>query len=188
MRAGGSKQKGSAFERQMCKSLSLWASSGLREDLYWRSSMSGGRSTIQVKKGKQNTTQAGDISSIDRTGSEFIERFCVECKHYKTLDLIPGIIQNRGALHGFWKRLLKDAAGVKKLPILIAKQNRLPTLVLLTEGGASQLNLRRGDCLSILLQWNCELYNIDVLLGCRYPFQQRISTPSISKEKLHVSL
>src|SRR4029077_14687206 len=150
VRAGGSKAKGSSFERDICKKLSIWASSGLREDLYWRSSMSGGRSTIQAKKGKLNLTQAGDVSSIDRIGSEFIEKFCVECKHYKTLDLIPGIIHSRGALYSFWKRLLKDAAGAKKLPILIAKQNRLPSLVLVTEMGASQLALRRSKCLFIL--------------------------------------
>jgi hypothetical protein len=187
MRAGGSKAKGSSFERDVCKKLSLWASSGLREDLYWRSSMSGGRSTIQAKKGKQNLTQAGDISSIDRTGSEFIEKFCVECKHYKTLDLIPGIIHSRGALYGFWKRLIKDAAGCKKLPILIARQNRLPSLVLVTELGASELRLRRAKCLCVLVQWDCEVYTIDALLDCRYPFQKIISPPLV-KEKLHVSL
>lgn len=185
MKAGGSKAKGSSFERDVCKKLSLWASSGLREDLYWRSSMSGGRSTIQAKKGKQNLTQAGDISSIDRVGAEFIEQFCVECKHYKVLDLIPGIIHNRGALYGFWKRLIKDAAGAKKLPILIAKQNRLPALVLLTELGASELNLRRSKCLCILNQWDCEVYNMDDLLRCRYPFRRRVE---VMKEKLHVSL
>ncbi len=170
MRAGGSKAKGSLFERDVCKKLSIWVSKGLREDLYWRSSMSGGRSTIQIKKGKQNRAQSGDISSIDRLGSEFIDKFCVECKHYQTLDLIPGIIHNRGTLYGFWKKLCKDSIAVQKLPILIVKQNRLPSLVLLSPAGAMQLNLKKNLAICTLYQWNSLIYNLDNFLTCEYPF------------------
>ena len=188
MRAGGSKQKGSAYERDICKKLSLWASSGKREDCFWRSAMSGGRSTIQIRKGKQNTSQAGDISSIDRIGAELIEQFCIECKHYKTLDLIPGIIHNRGALYSFWNKVVEDAFAIRKMPLLIAKQNRLPSLILMTEIGACTLNLRRGKCVCHLPQWGCDIYLLDdVLAENFFGSPPRLRGAGV-KEKLHVSL
>lgn len=165
-----SKQKGATYERDICKKLSVWASGGFREDLFWRSAMSGGRSTIQFKKGKLNRSQSGDISSIDRLGSEFIEKFCIECKHYQNLDLIPGIVHNRGALHGFWRKLCKDAIAIDKLPILLAKQNRLPSLLLISPAGALILNLRKGSAIATLYQWNAVVYVLEDLLGCEYPF------------------
>jgi len=170
MQAGGSKQKGATFERDVCKRLSLWASNGLREDLYWRSSMSGGRATIQIRQGIQNKSQAGDISSIDRQGSELVNRFCIECKHYGNLDLISGIIKNKGVLYSFWNKLTRDANAIGKLPFLLAKQNHLPSLVLVTPAGALTLNLKKNIAIATLYRWNAILYNGDDFLRSDYPF------------------
>jgi len=46
MRKGGGKAKGASFERDICRRLSLWVSAGKQEDVFWRSAMSGGRSTV----------------------------------------------------------------------------------------------------------------------------------------------
>jgi hypothetical protein len=54
MRKGGGKQKGSQFERDVCRELSLWVSHGKQEDVYWRSAMSGGRSTVAALKGARS--------------------------------------------------------------------------------------------------------------------------------------
>ena len=35
--------KGSEFEREMCKCLSLWWTDSKRDDVFWRSAQSGGR-------------------------------------------------------------------------------------------------------------------------------------------------
>ena len=48
---GYGKQKGGEYERTVCKKLSLWVSNGTRDDIFWRSAMSGGRATLQRKKG-----------------------------------------------------------------------------------------------------------------------------------------
>lgn len=53
--------KGADFERRFCKELSLWWSDRKQDDLFWRSSMSGGRSTVRHKTGKATAGHSGDI-------------------------------------------------------------------------------------------------------------------------------
>ncbi len=170
MRNGGSKAKGSSFERDVCKKLSLYITNGERADCLWRSSMSGGRATIQIKKGQENKAQVGDISSIDILSHKFISSFYVECKHYRTLDLVPGLVHSRGALHSFWVKLVKDAKEAKKCPALIAKQNHLPTLLLVSPLGASLLNIPKDAMLATLVKWPVEVYLFEGLLSSKYPF------------------
>lgn len=132
MRRGGAKQKGASFEREICKKLSLWISRGKAEDLLWRSAMSGGRSTVGRKKGKQHSSQAGDISAVDRRGAPFIEAYYVECKSYKDLNF-ENLIKGSGHLIDFWKTTKEEAGHYKKHPLLIAKQNNHPAIVCLTK-------------------------------------------------------
>lgn len=127
MRTGGGKQKGASFERAVCKHLSLWISKGKRDDIYWRSAMSGGRATLA--KGTRGT-QAGDISSIDSMGELLTNAFLIECKHYASLDLLPFVLNlRRGKLYKFWKHAFNDASAHGKYPMLIAKQNLMKPLV-----------------------------------------------------------
>ena len=123
--------KGAEFERQVCKSLSLWISGEERDDLFWRTAMSGGRATIGRKAGKMRSAQSGDISAIHPLGAPLVAQFIVECKFYASLDLESFVFRSCGKLWGFWERLKKDSASESKSPMLIAKQNRTDTLVLL---------------------------------------------------------
>jgi hypothetical protein len=134
MRKGGGKQKGSEFERDVCRDLSLWMSGGKREDLYWRSAMSGGRSTVAAKRGKLLHAQAGDVSSIDPAGEPLTSKFFIECKYYKSLDL-SSVFNERGKLIEFWKMAKDSARKYSKKPMLFAKQNRFPTYICLDSGG-----------------------------------------------------
>lgn len=134
MRSGGSKAKGSAFERRVCKDLSLWISKGKRSDCFWRSAMSGGRSTVAMKKGGKLGSQAGDVSSIDALGHAFIEQFYIECKAYKKLDL-DCLIKGTGHLLNFWELAVADAEQYDKSPLLIGKQNNHPIIVCLSKHG-----------------------------------------------------
>lgn len=131
MRKGGGKQKGSAFERLICKELSLWISRGEAQDVFWRSAMSGGRSTVAMKQGTKLAAQAGDVSSIDTLGHKFIQQFMVECKFYKSLDY-AALIKGKGNLLTFWNRAYEDAREYHKQPILIAKQNNYPIVACMT--------------------------------------------------------
>jgi hypothetical protein len=135
-----SKQKGSSFEREICRALSLWMSHGKQEDVFWRSAMSGGRSTVAFGKGKRLATQAGDLSCIHPVGNAFASRFLVECKFYADLNFL-GLLTGKGRLMEFWGEVLVQAAAYSKLPMLIAKQNRVLPIVCLCNIGSRLLEL-----------------------------------------------
>lgn len=129
MRKGGGKQKGSAFERQVCVALSRWVSAGSRDDCFWRSAMSGGRATVRNKQGRQQQSMVGDISAVAQPGHAFLSVFVVECKHIKNLDVLSAFTTASGQLFKFWKKLKEQSEECGRKPLLIAKQNRYPALV-----------------------------------------------------------
>ena len=129
MRAGGSKQKGGAFERKICVALSLWVSNGKKKDLYWRAAMSGGRATIGKKRGEHLSRQAGDICAVSPEGHSLTDKYYLECKHHKNLRL-DSFIFGTGLLTKFWKETCIQATRYGKEPMLIAKSNNMPIVVL----------------------------------------------------------
>lgn len=139
MRAGGGKSKGAAFERDVCKQLSLWLSEGKRDDLLWRSAMSGGRATIGRRTGKERLAQAGDISAIDPLGDKLTSLFAVECKCVASLGIESFCLRRVGSLGAYWTQTCL-AAPLGREPMLIAKQNRSETLIFL--GGQSHKMLK----------------------------------------------
>lgn len=129
MRRGGGKQKGAAFEREVCVMLSKWLSNGVQEDLFWRSAMSGGRATVAHKNtGKRHVNQVGDISAIGNLGFSLTNRFFIEVKTYKNLDFTSAL-NGKGKLIEFWKIAKHEARKFKLIPLLIVKQNRLPIIL-----------------------------------------------------------
>lgn len=124
------KQKGSAFERKVCKQLSLWVSNGESEDLFWRSAMSGGRATVGRKAGKSHSRHAGDISATSREGHVLTDEWYVECKAYRNLQISSAMIKGVGRLMQFWEEAVSQAEHYGKQPMLIAKQNQVPVIVL----------------------------------------------------------
>jgi hypothetical protein len=146
MKPGGGKAKGASFERYVCRELSLWVSRGQRKDVFWRSAMSGGRSTVGFKGGDKLSAQAGDVSAIDDLGMNFIKKFVIECKHVKDLN-IENVIKRNGALVQFWLVLCKEAARHGKLPFLVARQNNFPTLVATTRQGLVELGTFRVEAI-----------------------------------------
>jgi hypothetical protein len=129
-----SKAKGSSFEREVCRRLSLWVSDGKNEDCFWRSATSGGRSTVAHAKGKRLAAQAGDITCISPAGQALTDAFLIECKHYADLNL-RGVFTGKGHLCEFWYEVCKQADRYDKAPMLIAKQNNLPAFVCFAHAG-----------------------------------------------------
>lgn len=90
--------KGGTFERDMSRLLSVWWSGDVeRDDIFWRSSQSGGRATSRAKRGKKTAGHAGDLAATDPSGHKFIDVVTVEMKRgYQKLniqdliDLKPG--------------------------------------------------------------------------------------------------
>lgn len=129
MKRGGGKSKGSQFERDICKQLSLWITAGKREDCLWRSAMSGGRATVSKRKGI-DVRQTGDICAVSPEGHALTDYFFIECKHYKNLAIDSFFITQGGILHKFWDECRKKARNHDLNPMLIAKQNNKPAIVL----------------------------------------------------------
>ena len=140
-----------AFEREVCVKLSLWISEGKQEDCFWRSSMSGGRSTVAAAKGKRLAAQAGDISCIHPIGQPFIDQFMVECKSYRDLQY-EGLVTGKGALATFWRTAQYEAIKYEKSPLLIARQNQQPSIACVDFHGMKVLELELLICLTAPLQ------------------------------------
>jgi len=92
--------KGSGFEREVAKALSMWWSSYERDDIFWRSSNSGGRATARRKRGKTTQGQAGDIAATDPVGAPLMRWLSIECKDgysIASLDRLVDSPLSRGA-------------------------------------------------------------------------------------------
>lgn len=133
MRHGGGKQKGASFERRICKMLSLWVSNRKKQDLFWRSAMSGGRATLGLAKGQYHSRQAGDICAVAPEGHYLTNHFYVELKHLKRLCLDQFFLLGKGPLARFWEIAQEQASDHGKNPMMIVKQNHLPELVITEE-------------------------------------------------------
>lgn len=140
--------KGAAFERDICQRLSMWVSNLTRQDVYWRSSMSGGRATIK-SKGKARaefSAHSGDVAATHSMGHLLLELFVVDCKHYKTLDIhLPAFGRGRGVMIPQWEKLVAEADRDKKCPLMVAKQNRQPPMVFTDSVGLRLLSDGRVD-------------------------------------------
>ena len=133
MKAGGGKLKGAQFERDICKKLSTWVSNGKRDDVFWRSAMSGGRATVGQKTGIKRDSQVGDISSIDPLGTDLLKTFYIECKFYQDFHWAAYMLKQSGTLHKIWVDLCKRAFDpiVDKIPMLVGKQNKYPAFIMI---------------------------------------------------------
>lgn len=138
----GSKQKGSLFERQVCKRLSLWVSGGRDPDMFWRSASSGGRATR--RGGSSLGHAAGDIASVKPGGFIFTTQFYVECKHYHNLQLGHFLTSGNGKLEVFWTVARRESSRYNRRPLLIAKQDLAPAIVVMEWRTLRDLELLSG--------------------------------------------
>lgn len=151
------KRKGGSFERSICVQLSQWVSQGKRTDLFWRSAMSGGRATVAHRKG-ESVRQAGDITAVAPEGHVLTGQYYVECKHYRDLDLVGFFLNDKGKLAGFWRTAKREAEKHGRMPMLIAKQNNVPTIMILMARDFS------GPSVDLIDQTRARVYKFDEVL------------------------
>jgi hypothetical protein len=154
-----SKQKGGSFERKICKQLSLWITDGKRDDVFWRSAMSGGRATVHGKKNRQ----AADICAVQVEGNQFADDFIVEVKHYAELEFF-GMLQGTGKLYRFWEIVKGLAVSREKFPMLICKQNYLPEFVLLSKAVLPRLGLIEKDCCGSFPRYGVYIIHLSTMM------------------------
>jgi hypothetical protein len=188
LRPGGGKAKGSAFEREVCKKLSLWLSAGRRDDLLWRSAMSGGRATVRFKQGSTARAQAGDISAIHPLGAILTSRYVIEVKSYRTLNIAASVyryeeqgIPKGRTLAAFWWRCLHDAKKYDCNPLLIAKENRHAPFVCMTEEDLHAFELEKHT-IANFYPANCHLVPFDAFLI--FAKQKVLPMPAVTRISL----
>jgi hypothetical protein len=127
-----SKAKGSSFERLVCSRLSLWISTGQRSNIFSRNVLSGGAFTVASGKGHE-VNLPGDIAASHPLAFEFLSLFCVEAKHRKGLFLDAYLWDPAGKnfMARVYEHAANQAASVGLQPMVIARQNYSPTIVLM---------------------------------------------------------
>lgn len=109
-------RKGSSFERHICKRLSEWWTDGERDDVFWRSSQSGGRATVRGRKGKQTAGSYGDITALDPIGAPLLNLFTLELKCGKSHGSPDDLLTCKGKLecHPFIRTLTQASESSKE--------------------------------------------------------------------------
>ncbi len=121
--------KGQSFERKICKALSRWVTGGRHEDVFWRTAISGGRATVQARRGVR-VRQSGDICAVAPEGLALTNKYYFELKHYKRLDFGRFLLKQTGPLEKFWKKTVWLATAEGKQPLMIVRENGMPIVVL----------------------------------------------------------
>lgn len=167
MRAGGSKQKGGIFEREICVKLSLWVSGGKSRDLFWRSAMSGGRATMGQRRGEKLSRQAGDICSVSPEGHALTDKYFIELKHVRNLGFGQFFTENKGPLAKYWDIACEEAGKYGKRAMLIAKQNRAP-IILITEAITKARYVGPITPMSVCWGIGAEVYLLEDVLARKF--------------------
>jgi hypothetical protein len=161
MKPGGGKQKGASFEREICVKLSLWVTAGGRKDVFWRSAMSGGRATVRG----MDVRQSGDICAVAPEGHVLTDRWYIETKHVRDLNLW-GLFTDLGKLRQYWLLTCDLAHSRGKEPMLIAKQNNAPVLVCLPTK-TTKTSWKIEPRISVW-QWGADVLVFDELLKTKF--------------------
>lgn len=159
--------KGSPFEREICKQLSLWWTNGRTDDVFWRTQGSGGRATNRSKRGRSTFGQYGDICAVNPIGLPLTNLFLLELKrgyhHSNIYELFDRDVRHKNSPKKQlqWEEWYDKAndnnekAGTYSW-LLIAKRDyrdtivhmREDTLTLFQHAGAFQSNKYKGKILS----------------------------------------
>ena len=94
-RKGRGMAKGSSFEREICKRLSLWWTDDERTDVFWRTSGSGARAKVGSKTGKNTFGQHGDVQATDPVGQPLIDLYNIELKRGYNTAIINDFIDSK---------------------------------------------------------------------------------------------
>ena len=133
----GNTGKGSAFERRMCKELSLWWTDGERDDVFWRTSGSGARATNRGKRKKQTFGQHGDIQATDPIAQPLLNRVTIELKKgynkHTIMDCLDALDRNKAqVMEVFVEQAMREStqAGVHSWWIILARDKRIPMIMM----------------------------------------------------------
>ena len=141
--------KGSSFERDICKQLSLWWTDYKRDDVFWRTAGSGARATVRSKKKKGTFGQHGDVQATDPIGQPLMDIFSIELKRGYTQATASNAFDaskqtKKHIFLEFVEQAEQSRAGSSsRFWMLIHKRDRRETLVTIPYTAAKILRLRK---------------------------------------------
>lgn len=151
-----SKQKGSRFERVVCKVFSKWT--GFE---FQRVPQSGG---LRWKKADNITS---DVTCTDpRHGRRCL--ISIECKSYQDIRFEHILLQNKSCkILSFWEQASGDASRANKVPFLVMHYNGMPKeeAFVMVNNSTAKLMLSQGKLTKprMAIQWNNYEQSEDVL-------------------------
>ena len=166
-----SPKKGGAFERLICKQLSLWWTYNKRDDIFWRTAGSGARATTRSKRGRGTKNQYGDVQATDPIGQPLIDLCTIEIKkgysrnsYFDLIDKLPN--ETKQPYKKFIQQAVEqhEQAGTEWW-LLITKRDYKEALI------AMPVGLKR------------ELFEVDARLGCCVPSMRFVFNLKESKRK-----
>ena len=127
--------KGTNFERETCKALSRWWTSGERDDVFWRTDTSGGRATVRAKQGIATFGQVGDVQAVDPVGQHLIDLCTIELKRgynrYTVADVLDRRLDAAEQVFESWvrKATLEGQGAGRPYWLIISKRDRRRALI-----------------------------------------------------------
>jgi hypothetical protein len=104
--------KGGAFERELCRTLSLWWTQydeEIRTDIFWRTAGSGGRAKTRSKRGQKTFGQYGDIQATDPIGQPLIDVLTIEAKKGYNKFGFFDFVESFGEKEKGWEKFVAQA-------------------------------------------------------------------------------
>ena len=132
--------KGADFERTICKQLSLWWTQDDRvpsDDVYWRSSNSGGRATVRGRKGKNTHGQYGDVAATNPIGAPLLDFCALELKRgYSKADFHALFDRPKKSAQQVWEAWIQQAVASYNGSgsyswMIVARRNNRDTMVVM---------------------------------------------------------
>jgi hypothetical protein len=138
------RSKGLSAERRIAYRFSEWLGAAKGEPWLWRSIASGALATTSSKSGDYTKKgAAGDLMAVNEKASLFIETFYVEIKSVKDLQLESLLLARKGFLYKVWKDTQEKSLQYSRVPVVVAKQNRYPEVLVTDASGVKKFGVHR---------------------------------------------
>lgn len=113
------KRIGNAYEREFSGILSFWLTGDPLAEVCWRDIGSGARATVRAKKGLASS-RTGDIVATDLQYQPFFDRFFIDTKSFKAIEL-NFFRKTAPVILGEWIKVRNDAQQHNKVPWMPVK-------------------------------------------------------------------
>lgn len=127
--------KGSSFEREICKQLSLWWTYGKSNDVFWRTAGSGAMAKTRSKTGGKAFGQHGDVQATNPIGQKLIDVCSIELKRGYSKNTFTDVLDKSDnaaeqTFESFIYQAEEDSINARAYSwLLITKRNRRQALI-----------------------------------------------------------